>query len=248
MEQMFRVTIGARIDKWIRTDLALQEAFLPPGRVKPWGTLHAVLAASRFLSSPFAVVNADDFYGRRSFEIMSHALDATAESNECSLIGFRLDQTLSEHGPVTRGVCRVGSEGYITSIVETKGIRRRGSNEGLVHDRGCEQELTGDEIASLNFWGFHPSIVNLFEDSFAAFLTNAKEDAERECLLPTTIAMLVAQDLISVKVLASDGGWFGLTHPEDKVSVVRSIRALIDAGVYPAELWKLGKQRAEVHG
>lgn len=214
----------------------LPESFVvPEGREKPWGTAHATLAARDLVSGPFAVINADDFYGRRAYELLAGHL--RAGTGEHAMVGFVLRDTLSVHGAVTRGVCRTES-GYLQAIDEIHGIEQR--DEGAVYrgDDGEECALGGDETVSMNFWGFPPGLLEPLERGLVEFLRRHIEEPKSEYLLPGVVDGLIRSGEARVRVLPGGGPWFGVTYRDDRSGVMRSIRSLIDAGEYPEHLWR----------
>ncbi len=212
---------------------------LPPGysaahRVKPWGTVHAVLAARDVIDGPFACVNADDFYGAEAYRSALDACGIAAREGASTVIGFPLHRTLSEHGPVVRAVCEV-AEGWLTRIEELRGVARSG--DGVVATgRGGTRRLTGGEIASMNFWIFPPSIFDGLAAEFEAFLCQQGSDPAAELPLPDAVNGLVGRGA-RVRVVEAPGPWFGLTHRQDRPAVSADLRALSGGGEYPNPLW-----------
>jgi UTP-glucose-1-phosphate uridylyltransferase len=238
IEAPFREVIGNRFESRIGVDYAFQElANLPPGfgvpegRTKPWGTTHAILQAEELLNEPFAVINADDFYGRESFQVMSNFL--RLGSTDYSMVGYTLRNTLSEHGSVTRAACESDERGYLLEIVELLKIERRG--QGIQAD---DRVLTGDELVSMNFWGFTPAVFAQLRERFSEFLRKHGQELKSECFIPTTVNELVADGVARVKVLPTSSSWFGVTYQQDKPRVTAGIRGLIARGEYPQKLWE----------
>ncbi len=207
---------------------------LPESREKPWGTAHATLAARELIDGPFAVINADDFYGARAYEMLAAHL--RGEGNEYAMVGYRLGDTLSTHGTVTRGVCRTEGE-YLRTIDELSGIARAGDGATYPAADGEQVPLAGDETVSMNFWGFSAGIVAHLEHGLSTFLDRNIDNAGAEFLLPEVVDGLIARGDARVRVLPGGGPWFGVTYKEDREGVMASIRALIDAGDYPERLW-----------
>lgn len=204
-------------------------------RAKPWGTVHCVLSAAKLLDTKFATLNSDDFYGRNAYELMTAHF---SKSDENALIGYYLKNTLSDNGTVTRGVCKTSGD-YLTGLEETYKIARR--NESVidaVSESGKNIELTGDEIASMNFFGFTPSALSEMEKYWASFLTEHGKEPKAECLLPNFVGKMLEEKTGKVKVLNTNESWFGMTYPEDKAVVHTSIGKLINKGVYPHDLWR----------
>ena len=243
-EAAFRDRVIARFAGRIETDVAFQTLdrlpaghTLPEGREKPWGTTHAILCARDAVTTPFAVINADDFYGRDSFAVLARRLAAQAvDSTAYSMVGFTLKNTLSEHGTVTRGVCRTDARGFLADIQELSGVRRV---DAVVECAGPDGpvRLTGDEPVSMNFWGFTPRIFPQLEAEFRGFLTAHGSELKSECYIPTTIGSLVNQGQATCEVLRTTSSWFGATYAEDKPVVQASLAALVKQGEYPASLW-----------
>jgi len=246
IEQDFRNTFGRRFGGRISIDYAYQELdmvppgrYALPGRTKPWGTGHAVLCAAPLLNRPFAVINADDFYGAQSFRILASFLKETAPANSrlFAMVGFQLDRTLSEHGTVARGLCEVDSVGYLASIEELTAIERHSGGARNREAEGIYRELTGKEIVSMNCWGFSPSVLEELRRLFGEFLDRNPGNPKAEFYLPTAVNALIAERRASVKVLPTPSHWFGVTYREDRPVVAESIRALIRGGEYPERLW-----------
>lgn len=207
---------------------------LPAGREKPWGTGHATLAARDLIHGPFAVINADDFYGARAFEMLAAQL--SAPSDDYAMVGFLLRDTLSAHGSVTRGVCRTDGD-FLQKIVEISSIVPDGDGATYPDESGEPCHLSGDATVSMNFWGFPETIVPRLEEGLARFLEQNLDDPEAEYLLPDVVDDLIGDGRARVRVLPGGGPWFGVTYKQDREVVVRSIRELIDEGAYPEHLW-----------
>ncbi|MBN1558266.1 MAG: nucleotidyltransferase [Lentisphaerae bacterium] len=258
IQRDFKNLIGARIEPRVETRYVMQEAAaLPPGfsvppeRARPWGTGQAVLVCRDAVAEPFAVINADDFYGREAFDTLGRFLDQTAaEPARYAMVGYRLRETLSPHGAVSRGVCRSDAAGRLTSIVERRGVEQAGAEARYREDDGSWRALPGDTLVSMNFWGFKPSLFAHLEAGFAAFLEARGEDPEAEYFVPNVVNALVRDGAASVQVLQTESPWFGVTYPRDKANVVARIRALTARGAYPGALWKDGTPgaAAERHG
>jgi NDP-sugar pyrophosphorylase family protein len=221
IEQAFKQTVGARFENRIAVDYVFQELDLlppgfavPPGRSKPWGTTHAVLMAADAIHEPFAVINADD-----------------------SMVGFVLRNTLSEFGAVSRGVCQVDGDGILQNVVEMTSIARDGEGATDTEAAGKLTRLTGDELVSMNMWGFTPQVFAPLRKYFQSFLAEKGSDARSECYLPCAVNQLVVEAQARVRVLRTMDGWFGVTNREDRPRVVESIGRLIHDGIYPNRLW-----------
>ncbi len=223
------------------TDIPVEFA-VPPERKKPWGTGHAVLSCKRVVDGPFAVINADDFYGHAAFETLAgyltHAEDQNGFYNYC-MVGYTLEHTITEHGHVSRGICEVDADGYLMHIRERIHIERRGAAIAYTEDGATWITLPNNTIVSMNIWGFTPSLFAELEQRFPIFLRdNVSALAKVEFFLPNIVGDLVQEERARVKVLHSDAQWFGVTYKEDRPRVQQAIRALIAQGIYPENLWQ----------
>ncbi|MGB6193256.1 MAG: sugar phosphate nucleotidyltransferase [Terracidiphilus sp.] len=242
IEDAFHAGIGARYYGHISVEYVFQEIealpdgyIVPPGRTKPWGTTHALLAASNTIHEPFAVINADDFYGLESYRVLAvHLASATPES---AMVGFPLRNTLSEFGPVSRGLCRIDDAGFLKEIVELKEIERNGEDAISTEAGGAQTQLPGGSIVSMNMWGFTPDIFGQLRSRFLAFLAQHGKDLKAECYLPTAMNELIHAGEAEVKVLQSNGTWFGVTYREDRPRAIETLHGLIESGYYPSRLW-----------
>ena len=207
---------------------------IPAERVKPFGTVHAALCAKPVVTEPFALINADDFYGREAYEVMFKTLSGLALQNHAAMIGYRLRNTVSDYGTVTRGVC-IQDGGRLCGLRETYKIKKYA--DGSICDTenpDNELPLDPDTLVSMNFWGFSPWIFEKMELYFSDFLTALPEgELKAECLLPTLVDVLIEAGELEVAVIATDSVWFGVTYQEDKPVVKAALQALHDAGVYP---------------
>jgi len=208
---------------------------VPPGRTKPWGTAHALLACRGELDGPFGVINADDFYGRSGFVALAHFLSARGGGREGCLIGYRLDRTLSAGGPVSRGVCRVDRSGYLVEVVERNRVMRRGHLVGYEDESGWH-EIPGGAIASMNMWGLPLRFLDELERGFPPFLSRS-DPAIAEYQLPGVIGEGVQEGRLRIRVIRTEEEWFGLTYPEDLTNVRERIKRLIEDGAYPPRLF-----------
>jgi NDP-sugar pyrophosphorylase family protein len=243
-EAEFRQQVGDRYGRWLEVAYAFQELDqlpagfrLPEDRAKPWGTAHAILAAEPQVRAPFLAINADDFYGRSAFATMARFLEEpAAAAGSYAMVAFRMANTLSEHGTVARGICRIDASGMLASVAEHTGLERDGD---AVAERGGDglRRFTGQEPVSMNFWGFRPDLFGLFRERFAAFLAARGQDPKAEFFIPTAVDELIRQGRARVRVLATPDRWFGVTYREDKDLVVARIRELVQAGEYPPSLW-----------
>jgi NDP-sugar pyrophosphorylase family protein len=242
LEQPFREIVGQRFEKRLAVHYVFQEIgdlppgfSVPPNRAKPWGTAQAVLAGESALQEPFAAINADDFYGAQSFLLLARHL--SSGSADYAMAGFTLRQTLSEFGSVARGVCEVGPDGYLNSVVELTRIERDDAGVKNTDASGRVTRLTGEEAVSLNCWGFTPAVFPLLRKKFVAFLEKNGRDEKAECYLPSVVNELAVSGQARVKVLRTGSPWFGVTYREDRPRVVESIRQLVSRGDYPERLW-----------
>jgi hypothetical protein len=271
----FRRKIVSKYEKHLPVQLVFQELDslpqgfrLPEGRVKPWGTNHAILMAKDAIHSPFAAINADDFYGRESFALLASQLTSPPppriaqkiitppplpppEAGHYCMVAYRLSHTLSESGPVSRGVCEVSPDGYLTAIVERTAIERTGSkitfaaqqHSPLLPEQSTllpEQQsalLQEETPVSMNMWGFTPDYFLHSERHFADFLQTHLPDLKSEFFIPTMVNHLLETHQARVKVLDTPSQWFGVTYPQDRPAVVAKLRALVDAGLYPSPLF-----------
>ena len=245
-EDAFKEKISKKLENKVKTAYAYQELdsclggfAVPSGRRKPWGTGHAVLVAEESIAGPFAVINADDYYGPNSFKTMKHHLGTTAADceNEYAMIGYTLRNTLSEYGAVCRGVCQCDEQMLLKRIVERIGVEKQGDGARCLDEMGKPMLLTGDEVVSTNFWGFHPSVFGHLERLFRNFLDESGQDMTAEFYIPTAVDTLIHNGSIRVKVLPAKDNWFGVTYRQDMPAARKCIRELIDKGVYPERLW-----------
>ena len=211
---------------------------LPADRVKPWGTGHAVLMAASEVDTPFAVVNADDFYGAQSYRIMADFLSRPQQGSpeEYCLVDYRLDNTLSESGYVSRGICNVNEDNYLTDITEHKKISRNGNEIKSLTESG-EIILTGKERVSMNLMGFLPSMFEHLQQQFTGFLTTNSGNPAAEFYLPSAMNEVIKSGKAKVRVLPTLEKWFGVTYREDRDMVMNSLKKLVGQGVYPPSLW-----------
>ena len=245
IEQQFREVIGRRMERQFDVDYVFQEPdVLPAGytvpadRVKPWGTGHAVACCRGTVDSPFAVINADDFYGAGAFRTIYDFLAAAHSGTEHAMVGYRLRNTVTENGAVARGICTV-ENGFLTGVTERTKIVKRGDAAAYIDDGG-EHPLTGDETVSMNFWGFAPSMLDELWARFPAFLDRQMpaDPIKSEYYLPAVANAMLQEGLGTVRVLECGEVWHGVTYREDLQSVQCAIAALKQAGVYPESLWE----------
>ncbi|PYG88712.1 hypothetical protein LY28_01066 [Ruminiclostridium sufflavum DSM 19573] len=249
-QEVFRERIGYRIEKLADTAYVFQKIDdipegiqVPEGRVKPWGTGHAVLSCRRAVDAPFAVINADDFYGAATFKLLHDYLISEAADAQgmyrYSMAGFILENTLSEHGHVARGVCKVDSEGYLEEIHERTNIKKLGDKVKYSEDGQNWSEISKSSIVSMNTWGFTPSIFGELEARFNSFFRNSSSNLlKAEYFLPEVVDSLISEKKARVKVLPSEDKWYGVTYQDDKPLVKNAICNFIKQGVYPDKLWE----------
>jgi NDP-sugar pyrophosphorylase family protein len=232
IEAAFHETVGARFSARIAVEYVFQD--LDPaasGRTRPWGTAHAVLVAARAIQTPFAVINADDFYGAHSFRVLAQHFNSG--SIDYALVAYPLRNTLSPFGTVSRGICEVDSVGCLRAIVERTRIAADGDRALNTDPGGLITRLTGDELVSMNIWGFTPSIFPELREYFARFRSQHSNDPNAEAYLPSFVDDLITDGRARVRVLQTPDSWFGITYREDLPRVASSIRELIAAGAYP---------------
>ncbi len=208
----------------------------PEGRTKPWGTVQAVLSTRNIVDGPFMVINADDFYGAESYKIMYDFLTSEVTDDTFGMVGYQLTKTLTDNGSVTRGICET-EDGYLTKIVETQKIIRKDGRPYSVDEEGNETELT-DGVVSMNYWGMTPAVFPLLEKQFTEFLAEKVDVPKSELVIPTSVAALIKNGDIRVKVMSTNAEWFGVTYPQDKQMVTDKILEYKNNDVYPFQLWK----------
>ncbi len=249
-EQAFKEVIGDRVSKHMEVKYVFQdlndvpEGFeIPEGRVKPWGTAHAIYSCRDVIDAPFAVINADDYYGVEAFKVIydylvSHSDD---EKYRYAMVGYRLGNTLTEFGSVARGVCVTSEDGYLLGVDEKTNIIKTETGAAFSEDGGeTYTEISPDTPVSMNMWGFYPSIIKEFGIALDDFFANkvALNPLKSECFIPIEVDNLLKKDKATVKVLSSKDKWFGVTYKEDKPFVQASVKALKENGVYPEKLWE----------
>ena len=216
---------------------------IPEGRVKPWGTAHAVLSAISEIDGPFAVINADDYYGRHAFQTIYDYL-TTHEDNDkyrYTMVGYRLKNTVTDNGHVARGVCGLNADNELVSVTERTRIEKRDGGIAYSEDDGATwNEIDGDTLVSMNMWGFTRSILDEIQAGFPAFLEKGLKENPMKCeyFLPAVVSSLLEEGCAAVKVLESEDKWYGVTYKEDKPVVVAAVQSLKDEGLYPQKLWE----------
>jgi len=258
-ESAFKEKIGSKFDNLVETAYAYQEVntclgdFEPPkDRRKPWGTGHAILIARDIIHEPFAVINADDYYGPSSFKTMAQFLATPAYAgvnfsprkrgdlscNDYAMVGYTLKDTLGEYGPVCRGVCQCDEQMFLRRVTECRNIESTATGARYFEDDGTERFLSGNEIVSRNLWGFQPSIFHHLKVHFQRFLKERGYEKNSELFIPTVVDELVGKEKATVKVLRTNDKCFGVTYRRDAAIAARCIRQLIDQGLYPEKLWE----------
>ena len=243
---LFRETIGKRIEDKINVEYVFQKledipsfVDVPKTRIKPWGTSHAILSAKNIIKEPFAVINADDFYGFDPYHKIKEFFDNNKNENEYAMIGYNVKNTMSENGSVKRGICSKDDKNYLKNLVESS-IEKKDNKiiATSLEDKNNKFEVTADTLVSMNFFGFHPSIFSYLEDEMIDFFKNHKNDLETcEFLIPTSVFKRIDENKIKVKVIDTDEKWHGVTYKEDKKDLVSAIDDMILKGKYPSKLW-----------
>lgn len=243
--EVFKETIGKRIEDKIKVEYVFQRLEdLPEGytcpemREKPWGTAHAILSAKNNIHEPFAIINADDFYGRDAYFVISKFLKEKQEENTYAMVGYQVKNTLTENGSVKRGVCRVENN-YLKELIESSVIEENGVIVATPLDGSNPFEIMEDTYVSMNMLGFNPSLFSYIEKHFPSFLEQNKENILKcEYLIPDVLTQATKESYAKTKILPTTAKWEGVTYKEDKESVVKAIQTLINEGIYPPNLWK----------
>lgn len=245
----FRNIFEPKLKGKIETDYVFQSFDLKPfginieiERAKPWGTAHAVLAARDAVKEPFCVINADDFYGRESYQKMADFLNNEVTDSQFSMIGFQIDKTLSEYGSVSRGVCEVDSNGNLAEIHERTKVyfkNDESGNKGIVfEEEGRQYPLNSETRVSMNFWGFTPKVFELSASMFKEFALSNTDNPKAEFFIPIVAEKLIRNKQASFRVIPTQNQWFGVTYVEDKPFVQENIDKLVASGEYPGNLWQ----------
>jgi UTP-glucose-1-phosphate uridylyltransferase len=244
-EAAFKEKVSSKFDDLVEIAYAYQELDacldgfeLPRDRRKPWGTAHAILVAREVVREPFAVINADDYYGPNSFKIMARFLTRKDLScHDYAMVGYTLRDTLSEYGSVCRGVCQCDGQMFLRTITECKKVEKTIDGVRYFDDNGAEHFLTGDEVVSMNLWGLQPPIFDHLSSCFRQFLEEHGNEKGPELLIPNVMDEMIESGGARVKVLRTDNVWFGITYRRDATIAARCIRKLINQGLYPENLW-----------
>ena len=244
IEEQIKETFVKRLKGKIDVDYVFQEITnLPEGikvpaeRQKPWGTSHAILVTKEMIKEPFGVINADDFYGAESFKTLYDFLvNDKVDSNYC-IVGYKMGNTLSDNGHVNRGVCKMNKDGFLESIIETRTIEKRPDGIFAPDQNGRLLRFTGNEVVSMNLWGFKPSCYHFLEDEFRHFINTKVSDPKAELDIPTSVDKFVKNGEITIKILMSNAKWYGVTYREDKPFVVDGIKKMVKKGIYPSKLF-----------
>lgn len=247
-EAAFEAQLTSKIRPFIQVQYAYQdlhdipiELNIDSKREKPWGTTHALLACREYLDGPFAIINADDYYGKDAFNKMANFLNNEIDDHNFAMIGYHLKNTTSKHGAVTRGVCEA-ENGFLSKIVEVSQIQRDDDTHRYLDQNQIWQPIDGDSLVSMNFWGFTPAVIPVFTKIFVDFLKNESQlnPLKSEHVLPTAVATALKEKAFTIKVMASIDQWYGITYPQDRNLVVSALESLKQQGVYPFDLWKTG--------
>ena len=249
-EADFKEAVGKRIEKVMEVAYVFQELSnipegfeIPEGRVKTWGTAHAVLSAIDEIDGPFAVINADDYYGRHAFQAIYDYLTTHADDEKYryTMVGYRLKNTVTDNGHVARGVCGLNADNELVSVTERTRIEKRNGGIEYSEDDGATWNIIdGETLVSMNMWGFTHSILEEIKAGFPVFLEKGLKENPMKCeyFLPAVVSRLLEEGRAAVKVLESEDKWYGVTYKEDKPVVVEAVRSLKDAGLYPDKLWE----------
>lgn len=244
-EEAFRSCLTDKVSKHMEVEFAYQDISdlpegvqVPEGREKPWGTTHALLACKN-LDAPFAICNADDFYGKDAFKVIYNFLANEVSDDNYGMVGYLCNNTLTDHGTVTRGVCEK-KDGNLSKIVEIQKIARNEEGKPIFEENGEWKPLSEDTVVSMNFWGFTPKILDECKEIFENFIKKGIEENPMKCehVLPTAVGQLVSEGKCKVKVMSSTDQWFGVTYIEDKPGVVQRLEDCKTEGLYPFDLWK----------
>ena len=246
IEADFKKVVGTRMEEFFDVRYVLQEVdkipegfSVPEGRTKPWGTAHAIACAKDAIDGPFAVLNADDYYGTTAIKTIYDFLREEHQPNEHAMVGYLVRNTVTENGCVSRGICTV-ENGFLKTVTERTHIEKRGDDAAYTEDGEHYGDLPGDTVVSMNLWGFQQELLEQFVDGFPTFLEEnlPKNPLKCEYFLPFVVDELLKEDRATVKVLKSADKWYGVTYKEDKPYVMAAIRRLKEQGLYPEKLWE----------
>lgn len=249
-EDLFREAVGDRVSEYMEVSYAYQEINnipagfqVPEGRVKPWGTAHAVYSCKDMIDGPFAVINADDYYGREAFQLIYDYLNSHEDDDKFryTMVGYKLCNTVTENGYVSRGVCEMNEAGELIGICERTRIEHHENGIAFTEDDGATwTEVPGETVVSMNMWGFTRSILDEIKEGFPAFLEKGLKENPMKCeyFLPSVVSDLLGEERATVSVLTSADKWYGVTYKEDKPVVVAAIKKLKEEGLYPERLWE----------
>ncbi len=245
IEDVFKAKFANKFDDKIQVEYAFQEFETPvegidefPHREKPWGTAHAVLVAKDKINEPFAVINADDYYGISAFYTMAEFLSEQCTPTLYNMIGYELKNTLSDHGTVNRGVCEMDGDNYLTNVVERLKIRKTEEGAAFLGEDGELHALSLDSLVSMNFWGFHPNVFEIIRKDFIVFVEANKDQPKAEFFIPLVAKKLIDEGTAKILVQSSGDQWYGVTYKEDKPIVEKAFKKLVEQDKYPADgLW-----------
>lgn len=251
----FKKLIGNKLEKFVDVKYVIQDNNIlpngyrmPEGRIKPWGTAHAILCTKNVVKEPFVVINSDDFYGREAFKSIYDFLVANSDENNYGMIGYTLSNTLSENGHVARGICEV-ENGYLKKVVERTKIVKKGEDAFYIEDEKKWIELDCNSIVSMNMWAFNNNIFNEIENGFKEFLDREVKvnPLKSEYYIPSVVSSLLDKNKITVKIIPSQERWYGVTYKEDKILVKAAIERLIKDGIYTDNLWEEVEEKCIMH-
>ena len=246
IEEPFKEALGNKFAELIEVDYAIQEIDVKidgidnmPKREKPWGTGHAVLVAADKIDTPFAVINADDFYGRGAFSELATFTEELQDKNgyEYAMVGYILKNTLSDHGSVSRGVCETNGEDHLVTITERTKIQAENGSIYYVDDQEQQHELAENTVVSMNFWGFTPTIFEELKRQFRDFVAHNTDNPKAEFYIPLVVNNMIVNNMATIKVLTCEDKWFGITYKEDKEIVMEAFSKFVQRGEYPSPLW-----------
>jgi UTP-glucose-1-phosphate uridylyltransferase len=252
-ESDFRAVVGGKYENRVSVDYVFQELddlppgfTVPSGRTQPWGTAHAIWCARRCVQEPFVSVNADDYYGRSAFRAVAQHLMRPAVENperlpEYCVVGYPVLQTLSAHGAVARAICEVDEEGFLKALVERTHVERSGDTGRYVAEAGRVCVLQGNEVVSMNMWGFSPTVFDQLDRHLTRFLeVQTRTRDTSEYVIPVALNEILAEKAARVRVLPTSDAWFGVTHAKDRLGAIESIREMVKRGEYPSPIWSCG--------